>query len=368
MTMSPITKIALRRLKNNITKNIYLVIAVFLSMTIISLFVFFQLQTTMVKNPSYAGLPFGEFMGKLRLAMNITIAFLVAITFITIRIHCGMRNEDNLQTLAVLTSVGATGSQKRKLLIADILLLYLPPIVLGVIIGIIPGIQIGNSFGGVSGTPITSPMQYIIVAALVIASAFLLVWLGNYLPSFRLGRRSVIQSVKKQNPRASEERHGYRESQTYRSQTLLKRLAKKSIDYYSQTYNRIAVSFATAALYPIISAMLVSYIGKASIVIDSNPYDAIDTSAAVLAVISQLLVFLSVGFLVLTCTGIMQALIMSRIQIAARKRAARTYLSAGMTPEDIHKMIHLELQSVIFKVVIILIFSATTIGACYRMI
>ncbi len=366
--MSPITKIALRRLKNNITKSIYLVIAIFLSMTIISLFVFFQLQTTTVKNPSYAGLPFGEFMGKLRLAMNITIAFLVAITFITIRIHCGMRNEDNLQTLAVLTSVGASGSQKRKLLIADILLLYLPPIILGTIIGIVPGIKIGNSFVGVSETLSTSPIQYIIVAALVIASAFFLVLLCNYLPSFRIKRRSVIQSVKKQNLKASEERHGYRESQTYRSQTLLKRLAKKSIDYYSQTYNRIAISFATAALYPILSVMLFWCIGKADVVIDNNPYDGIDTSTAVLAVIDKLLVFLGVSFLVLTCMGIMQALIMSRIQIAARRNSTRTYLSIGMPGEDINKMIHLELRSVIFKVVTILIFSIMIIGACYSAI
>ncbi len=366
--MSPITKIALRRLKNNITKNIYLVIAVFLSMTIISLFVFFQLQTTMVKNPGYAGLPFGEFMGKLRVAMNITVAFLVAITLITVRIHCGMRKEDNLQTLAVLTSVGATGSQKRKLLIADILLLYLPPIVLGTIVGIVPGMKIGNSFGGVSKTPVTSPTLYIIVAALIVIAAFFLVWLCNYLPSFRLRRRSVIQSVKKQNLKASEERHGYRQSQTYRSQTLLKRLAKKSIDYYSQTYNRIAVSFATAALYPILSVMLFWCIGKADVVIDNNPYDGIDTSIAVLAAMDDLLVFLGLGFLVLTCMGIMQALIMSRMQIAARKSSARTYLSVGMSGEDINKMIHLELRSVIFKVVTILIFSIMIIGACYSMI
>ncbi len=366
--MSPITKIAFRRLKNNITKSVSLVIAIFISMTMISLFVFFELQTTMVENPSHAELPFGEFMGKLRLAMTITIVFLVAITFITVRIHCGIRNEDNLQTLAVLTSVGATGSQKRRLLVADILLLYLPPIVLGVIVGIVPGIKMGNSFVGISGMSVTSPMQYIAVAALVVASAFFLVLLCNYLPSIRLKRRSVIQSVKKQNIKASEERHGYRESRTYRSQPILKRLAKKSIDYYVKTYNRIAVAFATAALYPMISGMLFWLIGKSDVVVDNNPYDGIDTATAVIEVIYNLFVFFCISFLALTIIGIMQALLMARIQVTARKSSTRAYLSIGMTPEEINKLIHFELRSVVFRVLILLIFSVVIIGGCYSIV
>ena len=58
--MSPITKIALRRIKKNSRKSIFLTIAVLFSMLMISFFIFFQLQTIAVQNPAYKGLPFTE--------------------------------------------------------------------------------------------------------------------------------------------------------------------------------------------------------------------------------------------------------------------------------------------------------------------
>ena len=43
--MSPITKIALRRIKKNSRKSIFLTVAVLFSMLMISFFIFFELQT-----------------------------------------------------------------------------------------------------------------------------------------------------------------------------------------------------------------------------------------------------------------------------------------------------------------------------------
>ena len=114
--MSPITKIALRRIKKNSRKSIFLTIAVLFSMLMISFFIFFQLQTLAVQNPAYKGLPFTEFMNKVRMSMNVTVVTLVIITFLTVRTYCSMRNEENKEALAVLTSVGATNFQKRKLI------------------------------------------------------------------------------------------------------------------------------------------------------------------------------------------------------------------------------------------------------------
>ncbi len=366
--MSPVTKIALRRLKNNRKQHIYIVVAVFVSMMIISLLVFFQLQITVVENPSYAEFPFTSFMNKLKMAMNMTIAFLVAITCITVRIHCSMRSEDHRQIVAVLTSVGATGAQKHRLILTDIALLYLPPIFLGVIGGIIPGIQAGKRFGGVSKTPPRLSIQCIGIAVLVTVIAVLLVWLSHVLPGISINRRSVIQSIRRQNRKASEERHGYRCSQAYRSQALLKRLARKSIDYYAKAYNRISLSFAISALYPTLAIFLFGCIGNANVVIDGNPYDGIDTSESVLSIIDGILVFLGVALILLTFIGFLQAVLISRAQIAARQISAHTYLALGMSRSDISKMFRLELRSVLTKAVIILLFSALAISFCYRMI
>ena len=187
------------------------------------------------------------------------------------------------------------------------------------------------------------------------------------LPNISFKRRSVIQSVKKQNTEASELRHGYRQSYTFRSQSLLKRLAKKSIDYYGTVYNKIALSFASSIMYPLLAILLFWNIGNADIVLDTNPYDGIDTTAAVLAVVDKILVFLGLCFLVLTFVGIMQAVFMARMQIFARKESAHIYLSIGMPETDIQKMIRLEIKSVLFRSFICLIFAGVIVSALFGM-
>ena len=363
--MSPITKIALRRIKKNSRKSIFLTVAVLFSMLMISFFIFFELQTLAVQNPAYKGLPFTEFMGKVRMCMNITVVTLVIITLITVRTYCSMRNEENKEALAVLTSVGATNFQKRKLMATEVVILFLPPTVIGVCLGIIPGVSLGNLFAGGSETSASSLFSYVLFALVLVIAAMLLISLCYLLPNVSFKRRSVIQSVKKQNTEASEQRHGYRQSYTFRSQSLLKRLAKKSIDYYGTVYNKIALSFASSAMYPLLAILLFWNIGNADIVLDTNPYDGINTTAAVLAVVDKILVFLGLCFLVLTCVGIMQAVFMARMQFLARKESAHIYLSIGMPENDIKKMIHLELRSILLRSFICFFFASLIVNACF---
>ena len=148
---------------------------------------------------------------------------------------------------------------------------------------------------------------------------------------------------------------------------MLKRLAKKSIDYYGTVYNKIALSFASSVMYPLLAILLFWNIGNADIVLDTNPYDGIDTTAAVLAVVDKILVFLGLCFLVLTFVGIMQAVFMARMQILARKESAHIYLSIGMPETDIQKMIRLEIKSVLFRSFICLIFAGVIVSALFGM-
>ena len=194
-----------------------------------------------------------------------------------------------------------------------------------------------------------------------------LISLCYLLPNMNLKRKSVIQSVKKQNTEASEQRHGYRQSYTFKSQSLLKRLAKKSIDYYGTVYNKIALSFASSAMYPLLAILLFWNIGNTDIVLDTNPYDGIDTTAAVLAVVDKILVFLGLCFLVLTFVGTMQAVFMARMQFLARKESTHIYLSIGMPETDITKMIRLEIKSVLFKAFICLLFAGIIVSALFGM-
>lgn len=365
--MSPITRIALRRIKQNWRKSIFLIVVILFSMLMISFFMFFELQTLITQNPTYKDLPFTEFLNNVRLCMNITIVFLVFITFLTVRTYCSMRNDENTGTLAVLTSIGATEYQKRSLIITEIAILYVPPTVLGVCIGIIPGVNMGNLFQGTSGSSELNHLLYGILAIGIIVAGMLLISLCYFIPNIKLKKHSVIQSVKKQNTKASEQRHGYRQSQTFKNQMLLKRLAKKSIDYYGKTYNSIALSFASSALYPVLAVLLFWYVGNTDIVLDTNPYDMIDTTAAVLEVVDNILLFLGGCFLVLTCVGILQAVFMARMQFVTRKETAYIYLSIGMPDSDIKKMIRLELQSVLLRSFVFLFLASFIANACFGM-
>ena len=278
-----------------------------------------------------------------------------------------MRSEENKEALAVLTSVGATNFQKRKLIATEVVILYLPPTLIGVCLGMIPGVSLGNLFAGGSEIVTSSYLSYVLFALVLVIAGMALISLCYLLPNISFKRRSVIQSVKKQNTEASEQRHGYRQSYTFRSQSLLKRLAKKSIDYYGTVYNKIALSFAFSVMYPLLAILLFWNIGNADIVLDANPYDGIDTTAAVIAVVDKILVFLGLCFLVLTFVGIMQAVFMARMQFLARRESAHIYLSIGIPEPDIKKMILLEMRSVLLKSIVWILISGFVVSACFEM-
>ena len=363
--MSPVTKIALRRIKKNGYKSLLLIVAVLFSMLMISFFVFFELQTLVTQDPDYIYLPFADFIRKVNSCMSVAVVSLVIITAVTVRIYCSVRGDENKEVLAVLTSVGATNSQKRKITAVEITVLFLPSTVIGISLGMIPAIYLGTLFTGGATSDASSYVPHVILALILIVLGMLLISVCYILPSVSFKRRSVIQSVKRQNIEASEEKHSYRKSYTFRNQALIKRLAKKSTGYYKGVYNNISLIFASSAMYPLLAIFMFWKIGESEVVLDINPYDAIDTSAVALAAIDKVFVFLGVCFLVLTCAGIMQAVFMARMQYAKRKESARIYLAVGMPDSDIKKMIFTELRSVLLKAFICVFIAGFALKTCF---
>ena len=366
--MSPVTKIAIRRLKANKVKNGILAASMLLSMMLVSFFLAFELQILLYPNPDYESLPFGEFMAKVSLYMILSIIVLVLITLLMIRIHCRIRMEENAQLRGILTSIGATGNDIRKIVNTDVRILYLPAVLLGTMIGIIPGAWMGLTFTGMAEVKNLNLFPLLLLFAAVATTGVFLIILCNYLPEISLKRKSVIQAVKKQNPSASEQTHGYRQSKTFQNQSLLKRLAQKSIDYHGKVYSRIMLLFTSSAIYPLLAVILFWNISKESVVVDANPYDGIDTITPVLEIVGSLLWFLIGSFAILTCVSFIQAMMIARIQISERKKSANVYRLIGMVPEDIDRLIRKELSGVVVRTLVMLLFAVVILNACFGMI
>lgn len=365
--MSPITRIALRRIKNAPYQSALLSFALLFSIALLSFFLFLILWVSADGGAAYRDLPFDAFVKSLRASLYIAILLLLLTTLITVRNYSLMRRGELGQTLAVLTSVGAGVGQRCRLLAVELAVLCYPAIFLGIALGALPAVIVAQGIFGTTAKD-ASWHSFASLALVLLVVGGLLVTLCYYLPALRLKRRAVIQSVRRQNNRAAAERHGYRQSRTFRSMRLLKRLAQKNLDYYREHYRRIALTFAIAAFYPLLTAILFWHIGRVEIVFDHNPYDGVDTSTAVLQAVNQLLAFLGICFLVLTVLGIASAFLMARVQYATRQSARRTYLSIGFTEGEFRSVVRQEIRTLVFWVVgylFVLAFLANAAFAIY---
>ena len=367
--MSPIIRIALRRIRKNKSESFLFVISVLFTMLLISFFTFFELQGLSAQNSLYLELPIDSFIYRVRLCMRITSVVLIIITFLSLRIYCGLRSEKNTHTLAVLTSVGAARRHKFVMISMDLLIMYIPSAVLGILSGAMLGIRTFKyAQADIEHINVEDYVIYSVAAMLLLVFGIVLLLTCNLLPEIRFKRFSVIEKVKKQNVKASEQRHGYRQSETFKNQIILKRLAQSSVDYYEKTYNAIAVSFTISALYPIVASLLFFYIGNAEVTLDANPFDGYDTALAVINTVDKILLFLVVCFLVLTCVGIIQTFFMVRMHFAARNKTVSAYIAIGMTKSDVKRMVMFELKSLLLRSFVFLIFAAFIINACFAII
>ena len=365
--VTPVKKIAQRRIKQDAKRCILLSSAVMFSMLLISFFIFFSLRVMTAEN-SYGELPFWKFLDGTLDGMRVTVVFLIIITAITTRTYCRLRAQETDRTLAVLTSVGATAKERRALIFEEIRILYIVPVLAGVLTGALSGSYMARYFIDIKATDPSVYIRFGYAAILLAVLGIVLAALCHIMPERKRNKTSVIGKVRRQNAEVSAVSHSYHQSKTYREGSITKRLSKRSIYYYRDTYNKIALSFAASALYPILAFSLIGRIVKIEIVLDENPYGGPDTSAAVFGASSKMLMFLLACFLALTVVGILEALMITRLQIERRRKTARVYRSVGMQERHIRRMIRSEILGTVERAVIYTVICIPIINAIYDIV
>ena len=353
--MSPVTKIAVRRIRADRFKNGSLCASLLISMLLIGFLLAFVFRIRLHPGTGFESLPIGDFLGQVSLYMNLAAGILILVTLMSVRIQCAIRREENAQLIGVLKSIGARGRDIRALMRADILFLYLPPTVIGAALGIGPGALAGRIFSGAERLEGRECLPFLLLFLITAGAGILLILLAHLLPPIRR-RSAIIQAIRRQNPTVGEQTHGYRQSKTFRQKALVKRLAQKSNDYHAKFNTRMMLLFADSAVYPMLAVMLFWKIGSEDVILDANPFDGADTAGAAADAVGGVLLFLAIGFALLTGIGLVQAMLMARIRMAERQKAADIYRMIGMEPEDIRRMLRAEISGTAARTAVLLIF------------
>ncbi len=364
--MSPVTKIAIRRLRADRFKNGLLFASLLVSMLMIGFFLAFVCRVRLYPRGSFDSLPIGDFLGQVSLYMNLAAGILILVTLMNVRIQCAIRREENAQLVGVLKGIGAPPKDIRALMWADILWLYLPPTVIGAALGIGPGALAGRIFSGADRLEGREYLPFLLLFLIAAGAGILLILLAHLLPSIRR-QGAVIQTIRRQNPTAGELTHGYRQSKTFRQKALVKRLAQKSNDYHAKINTRMMLLFAGAAVYPMLAVMLFWKIGGEDVTLDVNLFDGTDTVGAAADAVVGILLFLVIGFAFLTGIGLIQAILMARIRMAERRKAAGIYRMIGMEPEDLRRMLRAEIAGTAARTAVLLIFLSLLLWAAFTM-
>ena len=368
--MTPVAKIALRRMKNAPGRSLLIFLSLLFSVMLITCFTFFAAESILREDPALAALPMGIFLGRVRGAMYAAILFLVLTAAVTLRIQSNLRRRQNVLVLAVLTSVGATAKQRRALVSAELKLLCYPAVLIGSLLGTVPGIFFARCFpGGAQGRFSVGEtcLIYLALWLLVVLLGLLLVTLCVCIPEVGAKRGTAIGRIRGQTD-ASTEHHGYRQSRTFREQSVLRRLAKKCADYHRAAYSKIAVAFSVSAFYPVLALLFTARILGLEVTLDANPYDGIDTAGAVMGVIRTLLLFLGGSFAVLTAFGAVGGVLMTRLQYADRLTAKPAYLAVGLTDTDFRKLLRREMATVTLRTLVFLLIWSMTASAVFAMV
>ena len=291
--------------------------------------------------------------------LTILMIFIILTTLVSVYVYSSAQREEKRQTLAVLTCIGASSAQKSGILLLEAVTLYSLPMILGVLCGILPARSAASSL--IRGFATSGTLYFYPETAIGITSALFIIGMALIcafsLLALERRRASVISSVRRFNKREATERHTYRSSYTFRNMPITKRLAKKSVDYHAQAYGRIAAIFAATALYPVIAILFFHNIAAESVVVDTNPYDGVDTSAITIRAVDNIMLFFTIGFLILFSVGIIQLVNMIKIQNSLRRGSLRIYMASGMTEKQFREVLKYEYLSVLARVVIALIFS-----------
>ena len=366
---SLLRRIAVRRLKKS-RETVLLALGMLFSVLLISFFLFFTVTVKGESNILAQGLPHVKFVRSVADGMSLAATLLSIATLMTMRTWAKLSTEASAGTVAVLHSMGATASQRRYLLLTELSMQYLPSLLIGTTVGAVGGLWMsGSLLGGAVDVTASAPAYALLWLAILLVSGGLLV-LCYTLPHIRIKglSPSATESLRRRGRSVSTEVHSYRQSKTYRHQSLLKRLATKSVDFYKARYGSLSMSLAVSAFYPLLAILLMYHLMDASVMMDTNPFDFADTSDAVAASVTGLLTIIAAGFLLLTAQGVWGGVLLIRTQLEQRKPAGRAYLSMGMTERDFRRVMLLEMRSLLLRSALYLLLFLLIANFCFSQI
>ena len=365
--MKTLLHITFAKMRKDFRKSLFQSFAAFASMFAISFFVCFviSLEAFRATNPTF-GIEaiggeniltiesFSSFFKEIVSGISIIAIAIIILSFVALFIFARLRIEENKHFFATLTSIGATSGQRKIISITETLVLYGIPILLGSFLGILPS----QLFTGMVARIFVSDYKHspisILIPALLAIVGIVLVLTFTYVPSVRR-RKSVIETVKSHNEKESGETHNYRKSYTFRHMPIEKRIAKKSVSYYSASYRRITVMFISCALYPVLAVLFFMLVSDTRVT-DYTPNYGIDATKLVGIFANNIALFGSLAFLALTVIGVLQTAYIIQVHNRLRQDGLVIYKSIGMTDGSIKRVLIYEYTTAAFHAVLCLIF------------
>ena len=365
--MKALLHITLAKMRKDFRKSLFQSFEAFVSMFAISFFVCFviSLEAFRATNPTF-GIEavggeniltiesFSSFFKEIVSGISFIAIAIIILSFVALFIFARLRIEENKHFFATLTSIGATSGQRKIISITETLVLYGIPILLGSFLGILPS----QLFTGMVARIFVSDYKHspisILIPALLAIVGVVLVLTFTYVPSVRR-KKSVIETVKSHNEKESGETHNYRNSYTFRHMPVEKRIAKKSVAYYSSTYRRITFMFISCVLYPVLAVIFFVLVSKTSVT-DYTPNYGVDATKLVGIFAKNIAIFGVLAFLALTVFGVLQTVYIIQAHNRVRRETLATYKSIGMTNDSIKKVLKYEYMTAVFHAVVYLIF------------
>ena len=363
--MRTVIHLTLSKIRHSFGKNALRSFAILVSMAVVSFFSSFValIQSFKERYPRFGILSseaedpmtlesVKKFFSDIISGLGITGIAAMLLSFGFIWIFVSTSKEENVRFFATLQSIGATRKERRAVSILEGALLYVFPILLGSALGFFPAAFLGESIAKIFVPDYT--LAYEIYFAPITVSLVSIVTVSVLSTLFTSTRKkSVISTLKAHNETEAQATHGYRQSYTFRHMPIEERLAKKSVQYYAASYNRISFSFISCALYPIIAILLLYFIFGLRVV-DYTPGYGLDVEKMV-EDISFRIAFVAVGaFFALLFFGVLNAVYLIRVHNSVRREGLWVYKSIGMCDKSINLLLRYEYRTAVFHSLIIL--------------
>ena len=365
--------IGFKRVKKNFRSTAFSTFSILISAFIISFFtviisVFSKLGDRLSKDLSGVTssdringiLSVSEFTRQIFQYLTVALIAIIVITVFTIYVYLCLRADENKKFYATLESIGATAKQRTVVMIAEISTLYLFPILIGLTLGAVFGNLLSSALSKAIYPDFSSEEHSLITASLIFLAFVLLLALFVMLTNAKK-RKSTIESLRLYNRDEADKSHGYRNSNTFRSMCIEKRIAKKSVEYYKRSYRRISIMISGAGSYLALAFAFFTTLSRIRVALDDNPYDNIDTTALSTHIVTVLTYLTPLSLIILFLLASGQIVMMIKAQNKVRSASMHSYRSVGMTEAGVKKVLKYEYGTVVFHALIYTIFASVTI-------